>query len=92
MSIFDEIYNKNIWGFGSGHGSLPSVTKGYRKFLENFIKDNNIKSVVDYGCGDDAKPVFTFTGPKSFLFKERKWFPAWKKMVLLYRNPFSKIS
>ena len=52
MGVFDEIYKHNGWGFGSGHGSLPSVTKGYRKLLEDFIRENNIKSVVDYGCGD----------------------------------------
>ncbi len=52
MNIFEEIYLNNSWGFGSGHGSLPSVTRGYRKFLQDFMKDNNIKSVVDFGCGD----------------------------------------
>jgi SAM-dependent methyltransferase len=52
MGVFDEIYNHNGWGFGSGHGSLPSVTKGYRQFLEDFLRENNIKHVVDYGCGD----------------------------------------
>lgn len=52
MGVFDEIYKNNIWGFGSGHGSLPSVTKGYRKYLETFIRENNIRSIVDMGCGD----------------------------------------
>src|SRR5690348_4696554 len=52
MGVFDEIYKHNGWGFGSGHGSLPSVTKSYRRFLEDFIRDNDIQSVVDYGCGD----------------------------------------
>ncbi|HYH74965.1 MAG TPA: class I SAM-dependent methyltransferase [Candidatus Saccharimonadales bacterium] len=52
MGVFDDIYTNNHWGFGSGHGSLPSVTKTYREYLEQFIRDNNITSVVDYGCGD----------------------------------------
>lgn len=52
MSVFDDIYGKNGWGFGSGHGSLPRVTKGYRKFLEDFLLENGINNVVDYGCGD----------------------------------------
>lgn len=52
MGVFDDIYKSNGWGFGSGHGSLPTVTKGYRNFLEMFLRENNIKSVVDYGCGD----------------------------------------
>lgn len=52
MASFDEIYQKNLWGFGSGNGSLPSVTKSYRHFLEQFIAENNVTKVVDYGCGD----------------------------------------
>ena len=52
MSVFDEIYKNNSWGFGSGHGSLPAVTKGYRSLIETFIRENDIKSVVDYGSGD----------------------------------------
>jgi SAM-dependent methyltransferase len=52
MSIFDEIYSSDKWGFGSGNGSLPSLTKSYRHFIERFIHNNHITSVVDYGCGD----------------------------------------
>jgi len=52
MNVFDKIYASDTWGFGSGHGSLPSVTITYRNLLEQFIKINDIKSVVDYGCGD----------------------------------------
>ncbi|MEJ0090065.1 MAG: class I SAM-dependent methyltransferase [Limisphaerales bacterium] len=52
MTAFDKIYANGYWGFGSGHGSLPSVTKGYRAFLENFLAANHIKSVLDFGCGD----------------------------------------
>ena len=51
-NVFEEIYERNLWGFGSGHGSLPSVTKGYRAYLQQFMELNNVKSVVDYGCGD----------------------------------------
>lgn len=52
MNVFDKIYQTDTWGFGSGHGSLPSVTKTYRAFLEQFLRTNDIESVVDYGCGD----------------------------------------
>jgi SAM-dependent methyltransferase len=52
MNVFEQIYKSDAWGFGSGHGSLPSVTKGYRDFLQTFIDTNNITSVVDYGFGD----------------------------------------
>jgi len=51
-AVFTQIYAQNIWGYGSGDGSLPKYTKGYRRFLERFIRDRQIKSVVDYGCGD----------------------------------------
>jgi len=51
-NIFTEIYANNGWGQGSGEGSLPQTTEEYRAFLEQFICDNQIESVVDYGCGD----------------------------------------
>lgn len=50
--VFDDIYEHDKWGFGSGHGSLPAATKSYRFFLQNFLTNNDIKSVVDFGCGD----------------------------------------
>lgn len=49
--IFTEIYDKNVWG-GSGGGSSPENTVEYRKLLQKFLKDYNIQSVVDFGCGD----------------------------------------
>jgi hypothetical protein len=49
--IFTEIYDKNVWG-GSGGGSSPENTVEYRKLLQKFLKERNIKRVVDYGCGD----------------------------------------
>jgi SAM-dependent methyltransferase len=51
-AVFTQIYAQNLWGYGSGEGSLPEHTKDYRRFLERFIRDRQIKSVVDYGCGD----------------------------------------
>ncbi len=50
--IFNEIYEKNKWGYGSGLGSVPQYTAPYRIFLSNFMKSNGIKSVLDVGCGD----------------------------------------
>lgn len=55
---FTEIYDIGVWGKneeGRGHsggGSTAENTKIYREFLINFLKQNNIKSVVDLGCGD----------------------------------------
>jgi SAM-dependent methyltransferase len=51
-AVFRQIYEENLWGFGSGHGARPRVTKGYRTFIENFISENAITSVLDFGCGD----------------------------------------
>ena len=52
MKIFDTIYKYNLWLFGSGTGSLAINNKPYISFLNKFIKENNIKSVIDIGCGD----------------------------------------
>jgi SAM-dependent methyltransferase len=49
---FEKIYANNEWGRGSGEGSLPINNRGYITFLENFIKDKSVESVVDLGCGD----------------------------------------
>jgi Methyltransferase domain. len=50
--IFETIYKKNEWIYGSGENSLPENTVEYRKFLQKFLKDYEIKSVIDVGCGD----------------------------------------
>jgi hypothetical protein len=46
--------NKNIFYKGSSGGgsSLDININTYVPFLKNFIIENNIKSVVDLGCGD----------------------------------------
>jgi SAM-dependent methyltransferase len=67
MNAFDQIYEKNDWGFGSGHGSLPFVTKGYREFLEKFLLANQIKSVLDYGCGDWQFSRFVKWGQAKYI-------------------------
>jgi SAM-dependent methyltransferase len=49
---FTAIYADNVWGYGSGEGSLPVNTEGYICFLQEFMNDHGIQSVVDLGCGD----------------------------------------
>jgi SAM-dependent methyltransferase len=49
---FEQIYELDLWGGGSGEGSFPVHTRGYVRFLEAFIRRNRIRSVVDLGCGD----------------------------------------
>lgn len=50
--VFQKIYTQNRWLFGSGEGSLPAVAKPYREFLQQFLREKKIQSVVDIGCGD----------------------------------------
>lgn len=52
--IFDDVYRAELWGKGkgSGGGSTPEITVGYRDFLQNFLKSKKIKTVADFGCGD----------------------------------------
>jgi hypothetical protein len=61
-SVFTYIYEKQIWGNNnsnseyngsSGGGSTVDFNKEkYIPFLKKFIIDNNIKNIVDLGCGD----------------------------------------
>lgn len=49
---FEEIYATNEWKHGSGEGSLAEHTRGYVSFLERFLQERRITSVVEMGCGD----------------------------------------
>lgn len=55
---FTHIYENGIWGrnadgYGfSGGGSLVQNAQTYMDFLQNFLEANEIKTVVDVGCGD----------------------------------------
>jgi SAM-dependent methyltransferase len=48
-NVFDANYRA---GFDSGLGSLASSTAEYRYLVETFIRLNDVKSVLDLGCGD----------------------------------------
>lgn len=56
--IFTDIYKGRKWGtdnksqFYSGSGSDDEHSMQYVKVISDFIKYNNIKTVVDLGCGD----------------------------------------
>jgi hypothetical protein len=52
MNVFEEIYRGRLWGNGSGAGSDAGANAGYRRFLQSFLEENRIKSVVDFGRGD----------------------------------------
>ena len=59
--IFTNVYESNLWGNNniieyngsSGGGSALDYNKDtYVPFLKKFILDNNIKNIIDLGCGD----------------------------------------
>ncbi len=50
--IFDSVYTNKVWGIGSGTGSTEQGTRAYRWFLQHFLRSNQVRSVVDLGCGD----------------------------------------
>jgi len=67
--VFEDIYRSATWGTnarGDGHsgtGSTARSTLLYRTFLQQFLKDNEIRSVVDAGCGDwEFSSLLDWTG------------------------------
>jgi SAM-dependent methyltransferase len=55
--LFTDIYKMNAWGgepgtFYSGKGTHHPKTIIYMKNIIRLIKSNNIRSVLDIGCGD----------------------------------------
>ena len=59
-TIFTNIYKNLSWGDkhcgefsgSSGPGSFLDYNSQYISFLQKFITDNNVKVIVDVGCGD----------------------------------------
>ncbi len=59
-NIFTNIYESSLWGNNefddypgsSGPGSTIEYNKKYIEIIKKIINDNNIKKVVDLGCGD----------------------------------------
>jgi hypothetical protein len=57
QDVFTRIYHENKWGgnsgeYSSGSGSSDPSVLAYVALIKNFIKTNNIKTVIDLGCGD----------------------------------------
>lgn len=65
--VFNTIYQRNIWGGGSGIGSAPHIARPYMTFLQAFLQNNAIASVVDIGCGDWQFSQFINWGNASYL-------------------------
>jgi len=57
-SIFTDIYENCIWGdnptneYSGSSGGGSEYNETYSNFLKDFIKNNNIKSIIDLGSGD----------------------------------------
>jgi len=57
-NVFDSIYQTGEWGIDennegtSGSGSSVENSKPYFYYIQDFLREKNIKSVVDAGCGD----------------------------------------
>src|SRR5438128_1973440 len=51
-ALFSELYARDEWGGGSGPGSTLEYTRSYRAFVEQFVVEHAIRSVLDVGCGD----------------------------------------
>lgn len=54
---FETVYQRNLWGgipgeFYSGTGSDLDIAGPYCKLVREFIREHNVKSIVDLGCGD----------------------------------------
>lgn len=57
-NTFNRIYAEGVWGRDvsgkgtSGTGSTLEITREYRAYVEDFMKNEGVRSVVDAGCGD----------------------------------------
>ena len=54
---FRKIYLTKAWGdngepFCSGTGSRGPISEQYCAFVTKFIRDHQVQSIVDLGCGD----------------------------------------
>ena len=54
LDLWDSIYKNGVWSSdkNSGPGSDPQVSADWLVFLQKFIAENNIKSILDLGSGD----------------------------------------
>lgn len=50
--IFRSAYQSGQWGHGSGPGSDPAACRPYISYVENYLIQHRIGSVLDLGCGD----------------------------------------
>lgn len=51
-SAFTAVYERGEWHNGSGPGSGETETAVWREFLRKYMIRNDVRSVLDLGCGD----------------------------------------
>lgn len=72
-STFSQIYAEGTWGKDSagrgtsGSGSTLEITREYRAYLQTFIKEHGVTSVVDAGSGDWSFSAAIDWGDVSYL-------------------------
>lgn len=49
---FTEIYERGVWGCGSGGGSNPHIMGPYIDLVDALLLDTQPRTVLDIGCGD----------------------------------------
>jgi len=93
--IFTYIYENKIWGNNynnsyngsSGEGSSINYNKdSYVLFLKKFIQENEIKTIVDLGCGDFICGPYIY----SDLNITYKGYDIYKKVVDFNSSQYSK--
>ena len=53
-TVFTDIYQRKVWGDGSGGGSAPDIARPYTDFIASILvheSDTPRKTVLDIGCG-----------------------------------------
>lgn len=50
--IFEDIYARKVWGFGSGGGSDPEQARPYLWFVNRWIQEHKPRLILDIGVGD----------------------------------------
>jgi len=72
-NTFNRIYAEGTWGRDlsgkgiSGTGSTLEITREYRAYVEDFMKKQRVRSVVDAGCGDWSFSSAMNWGDASYL-------------------------
>lgn len=69
-AVFSGIYERSFWGSNmnpayrgsSGSGSDPDYNRPYINWLRGFIKENQLKTIVDLGCGDFRSGPLIYEG------------------------------